>query len=443
MKSRAGGAVPKTGFLLPRAIVSGAFCWFGLVTASSAAGEEHVNWAVFAGVDHSDNIRRTPDAEESESVAQAGLTLDLQASRPRLDGSASANMHYREYLDNSFPGEVLGQFAGNLSLAAVPERFLWVAEDNFGQVANDPRQSDTPNNRQNLNYFSTGPNITLPLTGRTDLQIEGRWSTVSFEDSIADSKRYEGTASLARRLTEQTALSLNFSASKIDYDSASGGYKVHEGFLGYTTGGARTHLNANVGYSELQAQGRSQNSALLRFNLTRKVATRSELALDVGRQYSDSATVFRQGQEFAGVSPELSGAGSFSDPFRSDSAQLTWHTDARRATLSFYGEWRKEKHDVLSVLDRKVTGVGIDLSRRFTTRLSGRVHGTYRRDDSSSSNVDLKESGVGAGVGWSLGRSLSMQIDVTRYQGNSGVGDTRTYTENRGYATLSYSHGKN
>ena len=39
---------------------------------------------------------------------------------------------------------------------------VWAA-DNFGQVLDDPFQPATPDNRENINYLTTGPDLTFAL----------------------------------------------------------------------------------------------------------------------------------------------------------------------------------------------------------------------------------------------------------------------------------------
>src|SRR6185295_17184262 len=61
------------------------------VAASMAASAQQAQppqareWSMDAGLEHSDNIRRTDDGSASDTIAQAGLTINFANTRPRLD----------------------------------------------------------------------------------------------------------------------------------------------------------------------------------------------------------------------------------------------------------------------------------------------------------------------------------------------------------------------
>ena len=79
---------------------------------------------------------------------------------------------------DTYDDEFLGGLDGTVYYRFIPERFAWSIEDNFAQIAVNGLAVDTPDNRQNLNYFTTGPDIILPLGARTALEVSGRYSDV-------------------------------------------------------------------------------------------------------------------------------------------------------------------------------------------------------------------------------------------------------------------------
>ena len=147
-----------------------------LAVAGNVAAQE-TRFSVSAGVTHTDNVGRVSANEESELIPEAGLQLWFTRAG-RLDADLAMDLRYLTYVDDTFDDELLGGLDGRLSFAFVPDRFMWVVEDNFGQSFIDPQAIETPGNRQNFNYFSTGPTLVLPLGTRMDLSISGRWSDV-------------------------------------------------------------------------------------------------------------------------------------------------------------------------------------------------------------------------------------------------------------------------
>jgi hypothetical protein len=427
----------------------GSFCALvGMLGVGTALGQgaQPFDWNATLGMDYSDNVLRTVENKESTTSAYAGLRLNGSFQRPRYDGSIKSDISYHEYLDSDLKGEIVGGLDGALNLGIVPDRFYWVTSDQFGQVRSDTRAADTPLNRQNINVFSTGPQLLLPLGGRTEVQLEGTWSDVYYEDADdADSTRTRGALSLAHNLSDAASLSLSASRESVDLEvepPAIDSYDVDEYFVGYNVAGGRTTLNVNVGYNQLDDGTDTYGGTLVRLNVTRKVATRSSVALQVGREYSDSADVFARVQSFGGVLPTNPDGSAIADPFRSDYAYVSWQTDARRMEYRVFARVREERHERLPELDRDFAGLDAEISRRITSRVVAYLNAAYVRDELS--NVDARErheTSLNVGVNWQAGERFGVAFDVGRSEGRGSVGDTRKFTENRAFLGFTYGRG--
>ena len=144
---------------LERAIYCALACIAPALSAAQGVAESELIWSLEAGAEHTDNVARAPVDEESETVGVGRFNIAVDAVRPRLTANIGANLEYRDYVDEAFQSELVGGLDGFVSYAFVPERFIWVVTDNYGQIANQRTLADSPDNRQNVNYFSTGPDI--------------------------------------------------------------------------------------------------------------------------------------------------------------------------------------------------------------------------------------------------------------------------------------------
>ena len=79
--------------------------------------------------------------------------------------SITSRLEYRDYLDDTFDSEVVGNLVGNALVDIVEDRFTWTLEDTFGQSTQNQFAPVTPDNRENVNYLSTGPDFTLSFLG--------------------------------------------------------------------------------------------------------------------------------------------------------------------------------------------------------------------------------------------------------------------------------------
>ena len=437
-----------------------------VVVSMAASAEDARVWSMDAGLEHSDNIRRTDEGSASDTIAQAGLAITFNNKRPRLDTQIGADLKYWSYLDNTYKDEVVGGFNGGLTYSFKPERFTWMVHDNFGQVAADPRSTVTAGNRRNVNFLTTGPDLTLPLGSVNALVMSGRYSRVNYDspnDTTIDpnvnggngenNTKYMGSLGLVHRLSDEMSVSLNGSTTRTQYEDNSAlivnaqDYDVREASVGFNAKGIRTTLATRLGWTQLRFDNESHSGLLASVALSRKIGTRSTLAAEVGTQYADTADTFAQGQVFRGVNSNTSDATASNDPFKSDYLNVSWVLIGARSTMTFALFTRKEKHEHEQDLDRKVQTLSADVSRRLGPRVTLTANGQYVRDRFQNTpdiitnqNVDLDYWSAGAGIQWLLGRSLGAQLRFDRQTG-SGTGASRTYTENRVFAGITFTSG--
>jgi hypothetical protein len=403
---------------------------------------EGASWGVDVGARYTDNVGRVDVNEESETVGIAGAYFAFTLDRPRLDGHAAADLHYEEYFDSTFDSRVNGGLDGLMSFAFVPERFLWTVEDNYGQVARNRQAVDTPDNRQDINYFSTGPDITLPFGSRTYLELSGRWEDAYFEDTDQDSETRRGSAAVVRELSSATSVSVNGAYSEIEFDQADlfPGFEVTQAFLRLALTGSRTTLSLDGGASRVEQQdGASKSESLLaRLDLTRRVGARSLLHLEAGREPSSTAQDFRRAQQLGGVTIGPDGAVPAGDSFLSDYGYLSFTTDWERSVFTVLLSARAEDHERFSVLDREQYRAAISYSRDMTRNISLDVHGAYLDEKLTETGFSFDELGGGLGMRWQLSRHFSLIARADHYVGSSDDG-ARDYTENRAYFGIRYS----
>src|SRR5690606_16682042 len=123
----------------------------------------------------------------------------------------------------------------------IPDRLQWVFEDSFGQAQDDPFAPSTPDTREDLNYFSTGPDLLVRFGSTGFTRVYGRWSSTTYETSPLDAERTTAGLSVGRRASESSELSLNGVTESIDFDAdASTDYDRKSAFIGYRVDAART-----------------------------------------------------------------------------------------------------------------------------------------------------------------------------------------------------------
>lgn len=418
--------------------------WLAAPQALAQEKEEVYGWSAELGAEYSDNIARSETAEVNETIAIARVGLDLVTDRPRFDADIAADLQYRDYINRDFSSEIAGGLDGFLDFAFVPERFSWIVEDNYGQISKNRQVADQPDNREQINYLSTGPELTLPLGARTQFVLSGRWTDTYLEDSPQDNQATLGNLALVRRLSDVVSISLNGGASKTEFDEPTfPGYETRQASLGLELNGSRTTLVASAGYLEYDQEGREETSdyEMARVDLTRLIGARSKLRLVAGTAPSSTGETFRRDQSVIGIGDGPEAAQAANDIFRSDDAYVIWDTEWTRTSVSFVAAARREEHELVTELDREQYRGSAYWSRKVSQSVTWNLFGSYLEEERTQTGLAFDEWSAGTSLSWDFARRFSLLLRVDHFAGSSDDG-TRDYDENRAYLTIGYRGGR-
>lgn len=411
---------------------------------SSVSGA-NLAYQLNVGAGHSDNVARTETNEIEEDIASAGLQFSLDQSSSRLQTDLVGNFAYYDYLDDTFDSEFLGNFVGNVAIDFVPERFQWVVSDNFGQVLTDAFQPATPENREYINYLTTGPNIMMSFGSQTRLRLGARYSTTDYEDSPFDSVSTLGELQIARLLSSAVSLSLNARVSQTEYDEEllNADYDRTEAFLRYDAAGARTFLTVDAGYTEIErdATSETEDGSLFRISVSRRVSPSSIVSLTGGREFSSSGEAFASTQVGGGVDLGAAPGRQTVDPFTNEFVTLGWTYERSRTGIDLFGSRSKQSYDDRPLLDQTLVDISAGVHRDLSPTVRIRLQGAYSEGSFAESGSDYDEMSGGLTLSWRLSRSLSLGLTYNHYDRTSDAVDGG-YTENRYWLSLNYSRGE-
>jgi opacity protein-like surface antigen len=436
--------------LLPRALSrlqrsGGRLAIAALLAAPMAANAVDFAYQANAAVGHTDNISRTAANETDETIASAGLQFSLGQFGPRLQADLTGNFAYYDYLDDTYDPELMGSFAGNVLLNFVPERFTWMIADNFGQVLSDPFQPATPDNREDINYLMTGPDLMFALGSQTRLRLGARYALTTYETRPFDSTSTSGEIQISRMLSSASSVSLNARAQQTEYDESAlnADYDRNEAFLQYSATGARTILTIDAGYTELkrEADSSSDSGMLLRVDVSRRLSASSSASLSLGREFSSAGEVFAQGQNASIRDLQATPGRQTTDPFINEYVGLGWDFARNRTRFSLHASRSERTYEDNPQLDEKLLSLRAEFGRQLSSVMDVNVHSTFVRNTFEESGRDYDELSLGAGVSWRLSRnvSISMSYDYHDRSSDDALGD---YDENRFWFSIGYAHGE-
>lgn len=416
---------------LRRALAAGTLC--ALLAGQPAYAE--LQYGLSLGVGHSDNIERTDINEVDEAFAIAGFDLTWLERTRRLDADVTVNVAYFDYLDNTYEGELVGGANGLVTVGIVPERFTWVFEDTLGQIQTNPFQPSTPETRENINYFTTGPDLTLRFGARTFTRLYGRHSRIDYEESALDAQRNGGGIALARRLGGRNQIALNAMAEKVEFDDVlAEDFERQQAYLSLQVEASRTDIRTQLGYTWLDLEDRRTGGALINIFLSRRLTPSSSIELEFGSRYSDA------GEAMRADAVRISGGGDITataDPFESRTATLNWHFSQNRTSLSVGAGIGEEEYEEQVQLNRTYRSYNIHLSRRLSPAIEAGLRAGRTEEKFETAQFRTNESMVAADLTWWIGRTVSVGITLDHIT-REATGNVGEFDENRAFLILSY-----
>ena len=294
----------------------------------------------------------------------------------------------------------------------VPDRFEWVFTDSFGQLTLDPFEAPTPENRENINYFTTGPDLTLRLGSFGDLTTFGRYSSTDYEESDFDDQRLLGGIALGREVSASSNFSLNVrrpSGSSLTTLSSEATMTGRPRFCDTNSKVARTRIRTDAGYTFLHDFGSTSGDPLLEVDVTRNISERSILTLRGGVRSGDAASALRYENVPGGGTPGRPGPDFVDRPLRSCSMRgSAGEFTAPRTEVILVVSHEKENYERRernSIATRaSFVRASSDRSRRAS---ASRAEASFRRFEFDTASQEDDETDLGLYLTWNaVGQSL-------------------------------------
>jgi hypothetical protein len=390
------------------------------------------------GVVESDNIQRLPSGGSNETIGVAELGFTWHDRRPWLDAIIDADLSHLSYFQHTYGDEIVGTFIGQLKVELVPQLLSWNIAENFGQAPLQPLAPITPNNRENINYFKTGPALSLPLGRATQLDVTGQYGRVDYQHSPLDSTRLTGAVALLHELSLISSISINARDESIRFanDQLNPDYDRQEAFVRFDTKGGRTQLGVALGYSRLHMPGASDGIPLARLDLSRRVSATSTIGVALGHDYSDGADSFRLVQALGGAALNTQPIVEAGAPFVGNYATLAWNFQRARTTLNLSASYFRDRYQTDSSLNNERTVVAALAGQQTTPVLQLALTEYMVRWHFDSTDQSATASDTGLQLTWRAGSHLSVFLAYFLAKGSGS--QTFQYTENRVWLSIGY-----
>lgn len=383
-----------------------------------AAAAVETSGSVSAGVGVSDNLSRST-VKKTQTIRTLGLQFGAKEQSRRLSLDLDSDLSYLDYPGSTYRGEIVGHLRADSVLAVVPDRVNWMVKDVFGQTRRSLYNALTPDNRENVNFFSTGPRFIIGLGDIANLLIAGTYTRNDHELRQLNSQQYGVDVGIERRLSSSSTIGLHASRDHIVPDELSGvdPYDRESAYLAYSLSGADTLLKLNGGGTRVLLNGSTQTSPMLAFEVQRRLSGRTQLFFSGGREYTDEGTAM--GASYvARWAPTLDTASQSrtSENFRRTHAGSGLGMQGAHTSMVVDFTWNEDNFENNPSLDRRRLTARSIVHRQLFSRLGARAGGTWSTDSYVSSGLGMRELSVNAGLDLRITRNLFADLDYDNYR---------------------------
>lgn len=425
-------------------------------------------YGVDAGIGEADNINLTPTNKVSQTIALVDLDFDAKERSERLDADARGVFNYLDFLQGAYGRELLGRFDGTAELSLIQDRLTWRFQDDFGQAQLDPFAATTPANQENVNYFSTGPQLELRFGPTVFLDAGARYSRTDYQTSPFDSNRFLFDFAVGNHLSSRSSASVDasfervlFTTTIIDDVVVNTNFNRSSLFGHYELDGSRTTLTANAGVTKVDQGSDSHTGPSAKLQVVRNLSSVSKLTLSLGRDITDASAGFGNLQSnvipVVGTAPAAQQLLNYTVTY----ATAEWSYQRNRTGIYVSTNWERDQYSSQSQLDSTRAQLQVRFDRRFTRSFSADFFASIARvnyphpdvsdvNDPQPVSVTSIASGfaetdghAGTNLIYRYGRGLEFRV---RYEHTtrivSGIASGTGYQDNRVFLTVGYRPGK-
>ena len=375
------------------------------------------------------NILKTRDNEVGDTILTPYFGFLFAEQAPNVAASIDLEVRSERYADDTYDSQNLYSINSFVDWVILPNRFVWAVEDlAYSQRINvfDP---STPDNLQNFNVFTTGPDFVFS-SGIYEGLVKLRLGDVYYSDSGADNQRIIGSASIKRFLTDYSLFGFNGAVSVVDFEED---FRVNYdvGFLA-----AKYERELPYGTFELSAgvnwanhdDGVEENAPMAQLNFQYDGDGGVDVfKLAISTKYSDSALdaydplysrLYDVGVNKLANVNETTGVGAFD----SDRGEVGYTYNGQLIKLSLLAFF--SKRDFFSgASEANVEQVGYGTGLSYQARENLSLWASYYLTDSDYPTTDsyVKGTTPSFGINYTVSDTVSLTMGISFAEEKSSV----------------------
>lgn len=374
------------------------------------------------GAGDSDNILRSASVEESGNYTALGTSLDVSRETTRLTAEIAGDIEFRNFSTSGVEDEPYGDLNARAEFFAIPDRFSWIAEDQFGQGRVDPFNTIGPQNQEQINIFATGPALYLAVGDRSEIRLSSLIGERTYGDSVGfDNDTLESTLGLFRQLSATAEVGLNFETRDVEFDNPLFDNTIDRVYFSYDKTLASGTAGLEIGTNSVDFAGASDSHPYFNVNWAREVSARTTVSFDVQKSLFDSSDTFRGGQDFEDSLRTT-------DVYERKGGGASVVITPDRTRITIVARLTEDSYQNDTTFDNDMTQLSVTYARTISPLMTAGIElNNVERDFATSSQVD-KDRRASVYLERAFGRQYSLSVSYDHIA-RSGV-NAGNYDEN-------------
>ena len=342
---------------------------------------------ISAGLESISNPLRTPVPAQAELLQSLSADLTVARQTERFDTAVSYRVNRQEYREEVLQDRTLADGSAVLSWNVMPDTLAWAFSNSRSNQLIDVSAPDVADNRQIIDYTTTGPSMVLPLGAANLLNFGANYSLVSYEESgLLDQVRTSLNAGVRRNLGRRLVAGIQSNYSETDFDA-----EVTTNFRVMSISATAEYATDRYGFNLEAGQHKSSRANLRSSNpvfsagARYRVNSMLNLTAEYSRSVQDLISELREGsinRPLPGVEPvpgfeDRFGSSNIAELYLSRSRSITASYSQRGSytvNLSYSNDARSSEESNRQDKDERIS---VDLRVPFSPRLSWNARTQY------------------------------------------------------------------
>lgn len=412
----------------------------GIVVSMFFGAQAHAELGTIVALGYSDNLGRIENGEESEPLIVAGFGGHSQTASSALEGEVSWEIGAVEYLNDGADDEPLIFLDGSAEFQLIDRRFSWLLTNRVNRLSTDPFVPATPESREYMNYFVTGPTFMAPLGSDLAVDLGITYTDIWYEERALDNSGTGARVGLQFNLAARQSLGVYAAAQEVEYDESAvyQDYRRHQAFFQYVTDRPRGDIRFALGRSEIRRSGEpDRDSPMVELSWARTVSAFGSVSVELRHGLFSANNLFDLRGTAAVDLESIEYLAEFGEPYELGDVSVRYGFAKPRTSVELGLSWQEQTYDEGSALDRELASWELTLARNLNRRISMNVSYFSVSQEFVLGGQQDDDRRAGVGLAWRLGRNSEVGIQAVHYERSSSIPGS-VYRENRVFLSFSY-----